>query len=261
MRALKIAATGMDAQQTRVEVISNNLANMNTTAYQARRAEFSDLHYQQVAAPGSITSETGTVLPTGIQLGTGVRTAAVHMRIEQGAVAETGAELDLAVEGSGYFEIELPSGDAAYTRDGSFARNNDGEIVTSEGYEVAGGITIPEDARRVQINADGEVFAFFDGQVDGQQIGQIDLVTFINEKGLEAIGDNLFRETTASGAPNSGGPGEDGRGTLRQGFLETSSVDVVAEITDLIQAQRGYELNARVVSAADEILAATVQIR
>lgn len=261
MRALKIAATGMEAQQTRVEVISNNIANMSTTAYQPRRAEFSDLHYQQAEAAGSITASTGTLLATGVQLGLGVRTSAVHMMLGQGAATQTGGELDLYIEGRGWFEVELPGGDTAYTRDGSFTRSAEGLIVTPDGFPLGGGITIPEDARQIDVNGDGEVYAIFDDQIDGQLIGALNLATFPNEKGLEALGGNLFRETAASGAGDLGAPGENGRGTIRQGFLEASSVDVVAEITDLIQAQRGYELNARVVSAADEILAATVQIR
>ena len=261
MRALKIAATGMDAQQTRVEVISNNIANMSTTAYQPRRAEFADLHYQQKEAAGTISSNTGTVLPTGVQLGLGVRMAAVNMQIGQGAVAETGGQLDLAIEGRGWYEVALPSGDTGYTRDGSFKRSSDGEMVTSAGYIVAGGIPIPEDARLIEVNGDGEVFGFFDGEPEGQLLGVISLITFANEKGLEAIGGNLFVETAASGAPTVGDPGVDGRGRILQGFLEASSVDVVSEITDLIEAQRGYEMNSKVVTAADQMLSATTQIR
>lgn len=261
MRALKIAATGMDAQQTRVEVISNNIANMSTTAYQSRRAEFADLHYQQKEAAGAISSTSGTILPTGVQLGLGVRMAAVNMLIEQGALNETGGDLDLAIEGKGWFEVELPSGQAAFTRDGSFKRSNDGQIVTSAGYVVGGGITLPDDARLIEVNGDGELFAFFEGEPEGQSLGVMNLVTFANDKGLEAIGGNLFTETAASGNPVIGAPGEDGRGRILQGFLESSSVDVVAEITDLIEAQRGYEMNSKVVTAADQMLSATTQIR
>ncbi|MBA3326107.1 MAG: flagellar basal-body rod protein FlgG [Rhodobacteraceae bacterium] len=261
MRALNIAATGMAAQQMRVEVISNNLANMNTTAYNARRADFADLHYQQVARPGTITSAEGTVLPAGVQLGLGVRAAAVSMQIEQGALSETGGSLDLAIEGQGYLEITLPSGEPAYTRDGALKRNGDGLIVNSEGFAVVPDITVPEDAREITINADGEVYAYFDGEVEAQLLGQFGLATFTNEKGLEAMGANLYRETEASGAPNVGNAGEDGRGTFRQGYLENSSVDAVREITGLIEAQRGYELNAKVITAADQMLAATTQIR
>ena len=261
MRALRIAATGMEAQQMRVEVISNNLANMNTTAYNARRAEFADLHYQQLARPGTVNASDGSVLPTGVQLGLGVRAAAVSMDVSQGAVEATGGELDLAIEGAGYIEVTLPSGQAAYTRDGALKRTGEGVLVTSEGFELAAGITIPDDARQISINAQGEVFAYFVDQVAPQQLGQINLVSFANQKGLEAIGGNLYLETGASGAPTAGEPGVDGRGTFRQGFLEESSVDPVRQITELIEAQRGYELNAKVITAADQMLGATSQIR
>ncbi len=261
MRALNIAATGMSAQNTRVEVISHNLANMSTTAYNARRAEFSDLHYQQIERPGTITSAEGTVLPAGVQLGLGVRPSAVSMLVEQGALTETNGALDIAVEGQGYFEITMPNGEIVYTRDGALKRDGDGLVVTSDGFAVSPEITIPEDAREVTINPDGEVYAYFNDQVDGQLLGQFTLTTFANEKGLEALGSNLYRETEASGAPNVGDAGEDGRGVFRQGYLESSSVDAVREITDLIEAQRGYELNAKVITAADQMLAATTQIR
>jgi flagellar basal-body rod protein FlgG len=261
MRALNIAATGMAAQQTRVEVISHNLANMNTTAYNARRAEFADLHYQQIERPGTINSADGTVLPAGVQLGLGVRAAAVSMQVAQGSLAETGGTLDLAIEGHGYLEITLPSGDPAYTRDGALKRTGEGLIVTSDGFPVAPEITIPEDARDISINASGEVYAYFDGEVEAQLLGQFSLATFTNEKGLEALGSNLYRETEASGVPNVGDAAEDGRGIFRQGYLENSSVDAVREITGLIEAQRGYELNAKVITAADQMLAATVQVR
>ncbi len=261
MRALDIAATGMQAQQTRVETISNNLANMSTTAYAPRRAEFADLHYQQVRQPGAVNAADGTVLPTGVQLGLGVRTAAVSMEVTQGSLRATDAELDIAIEGNGWLEIELPNGTSGYTRDGGLKRNGEGQVVTSEGFPVVPGITIPEDARTITINADGEVVAFFDDQPAGEVLGRLTLATFVNEKGLEAIGGNLFRETAASGPPNIGDAGVDGRGTFRQGFLEESGVDAVREITELIEAQRGYEMNAKVITAADQMLGATVQIR
>lgn len=261
MRALNIAATGMAAQQTRVEVISNNIANMSTTAYSGRRAEFSDLMYQQVQRAGSISSSTGTELPAGVQIGLGVRTAAISTDVAQGSLDETGGDLDLAIEGRGYFEVELPSGDSAYTRDGGFKLTGDGLVVTSDGYPLIPEITVPEDATDLDINASGEIYAFFDNDPVPQLLGQITLATFVNEKGLEAIGSNLFRETSASGSPQVGDPSIDGRGTIRQGYLEQSSVDVVEEITELIEAQRGYELNSKVISAADQMLSATSQIR
>ena len=261
MRALTIAATGMSAQQTRVEVISNNLANMSTTGYNARRAEFADLHYQQAARPGTINATDGTVLPTGVQLGLGVRPTSVSMTVAQGSSSATGGELDLAIEGNGYLEVTLPSGASAYTRDGGLKRSADGLIVTSDGYAVVPNITIPEDARSISINSDGEVYAYFIDTTDPELLGQFTLAGFSNTKGLEAIGSNLFLESPASGAPFTASPGADGLGTVRQGYLEESSVDPVREITELIEAQRGYELNAKVISAADQILGSTVQIR
>jgi len=261
MRALEIAAAGMSAQQTRVEVISNNLANMSTTGYNARRAEFADLHYQQLARPGSINASDGTQLPTGIQLGLGVRPSSVSVMLEQGSIALTGGDLDMAIEGNGYFEVTLPNGNSGYTRDGGLKRTGDGLIVTSDGYPVAPDITIPRDARSISINADGEVYAYFNDQVEPQQLGQFTLASFTNPKGLEAIGSNLFLETPASGPSVVTTPGRDGVGILRQGYLEESSVDPVKEVTDLIKAQRGYELNSKVISAADQMLSATVQLR
>ena len=261
MRALKIAATGMLAQQMRVETISNNLANMNTTAYNARKAEFADLHYQQMARPGTINAADGTVLPTGVQLGLGVRPAAVSMMVEQGSLAQTGGELDLAIEGSGYLEVTLPSGQSAYTRDGGLKMTGDGQVVTSDGYVVVPDITIPDDALRISINADGEVYAYFTNQIEPELLGQFTLANFTNQKGLQAIGSNLYLETEASGPATVSVPGEDGLGTVRQGYLENSSVDAVREITELIEAQRGYELNSKVISAADQMLAATTQVR
>lgn len=261
MRALSIAATGMDAQQTRVETISNNLANMNTTAFAARRAEFADLHYQIVKSAGASSASTGELVPEGVQLGLGVRTATISLDMTQGTLKNTAGDLDLAIEGKGYFEITLPSGERAFTRDGAFKRSAEGLIVNGEGFPVAGDITIPENARSITINAEGEVFAQFDGQAASQQIGTIGLVTFTNEKGLEPLGGNLFRQTEASGEPLLGQAGQDGRGFMRQGFLEESNVDVVQQIAELIEAQRGYELNSKVISAADQMMGATTQIR
>jgi flagellar basal-body rod protein FlgG len=256
-----IAATGMSAQQMRVEVISNNLANMNTTGYNPRRADFADLHYQQVTRAGTISASDGSVVPAGVQLGLGVRPAAVSVNIAQGSLSQTGGDLDIAIEGEGYLEVELPSGQSAYTRDGALNRTGDGLIVTADGYTVAPGITVPDDARSISINAQGEVYAYFGDRVEAELLGQFNLVDFSNPRGLEAMGANLFLETAASGAPIVGQPGEDGLGTLRQGYLEDSSVDAVREITDLIEAQRGYELNAKVITAADQMLGATTQIR
>ena len=261
MNALQIAASGMSAQQMRVDVVSNNLANMSTTGYNARRADFSDLTYQQLARPGSVTAADGTVLPTGVQIGLGVRPSSVSVVLAQGSLTQTGGDLDVALEGKGYLEVTLPSGLSAYTRDGALKRTGDGLIVTSDGYQVAPGITIPSDARSLTINAEGEVYAYFNDQVAPQLLGQFNLAGFTNEKGLEAMGSNLFLETAASGSAQVGAPGQTGLATLRQGYLEESSVDAVREVTELIKAQRGYELNAKVITAADQMLSATTQVR
>ena len=261
MNALRIAATGMAAQQTRVDVISNNIANMSTTAYQPRIAEFADLIYLQHLSPGAVSSQTGNIVPAGIQMGMGVRASTVSMEIVQGGLSQTNGDLDLAIEGRGYFEITLPSGDPAYTRDGKFFQNAEGLVVNSDGYPLADNITIPQDARRITISLDGTVTAYFDNVAAGQQLGNITMTAFVNPKGLEAIGGNLFRETAGSGAAIVGEPGTEGIGTMRQGYLEDSGVDVVEEISELIEAQRGYELNSKVISAADEMYSATTRIR
>ena len=261
MNALQIAASGMSAQQMRVDVVAHNLANMSTTGYNARRADFADLHYQQLAKPGTVSAQDGSVLPTGIQMGLGVRPSAVSIVLGQGTLLQTSNDLDVAIEGRGYIEVTLPSGGTGYTRDGSLKLTGEGLIVTADGFEVAPGLTIPADARSVSINADGEVYAFFNGQVSSQLLGQIGLVGFTNEKGLEAMGSNLYLESPASGPPSVGTPGLDGLGTLRQGYLEESTVDPVREVSELIKAQRGYELNAKVITAADQMLSATSQIR
>ena len=261
MQALKIAATGMSAQQMRVTTISNNLANMSTTGYNARRAEFADLHYQQLTRAGTINAADGTVVPTGVQLGLGVRPASVTVNLAQGALSMTGGDLDVAIEGQGYLEVTLPSGATAYTRDGALKRTGDGLIVTSDGFPVSPNITIPADARSISMNNDGEIYAYFNDRIQPELLGQLDLAGFTNPKGLEAIGSNLFQETGASGPPILGTPGEDGLGMVRQGYLEDSSVDAVREVTELIEAQRGYEMNAKVITAADQMLGATTQIR
>lgn len=261
MKALHIAATGMAAQQMRVDTVSNNLANMSTTGFNSRRVDFVDLAYQQLSAPGQISASDGTIVPTGIQLGLGVRSSGVSTILSQGALAQTGGDLDLAIEGRGYIEVTLPGGGSAYTRDGALKRSADGLIVTSEGFQVAPGITIPIDARSISISPEGEVFAYFADRTEAEALGLISLASFSNEKGLEAIGSNMFRETAASGQATQGRPGQDGMGVLRQGYLEESSVDAIREVTELIKAQRGYELNAKVITAADQILAATTQVR
>jgi len=261
MKALQIAATGMAAQQMKVDVVSNNLANMSTTGYNPRRADFADLHYQQMARPGSVTATDGSMLPTGVQIGLGVRPASVSVVLGQGSLDPSGGDLDVAIDGNGYLEVALPSGQTAYTRDGALKRSADGLIVTSDGFTVVPGITIPSDARGLTISPSGEVWADFADRVDPELLGQLNLSSFSNEKGLEAIGSNLFVESPASGPAFSAAPGEDGLGMLRHKYLEGSTVDAVREVTELIKAQRGYELNAKVITAADQMLSATTQVR
>lgn len=261
MKALHIAATGMSAQQMKVDVVSNNLANMSTTGYNARRADFADLHYQQLARPGSISAQDGRLLPTGVQVGLGVRPSSVSVILAQGSLTQTSGDLDVAIEGAGYLEVVLPSGASAYTRDGGLKRTGDGLIVSSDGHVVQPEVTIPAEARSIAINAEGEVWAYYADRIEPEILGQFTLAKFNNAKGLEAIGSNLYLETEASGAPMIGDPGTDGLGTLRQGYLEESSVDAVREVTELIKAQRGYELNAKVITAVDQMLSATTQVR
>lgn len=261
MRSLHIAATGMLAQQTNVEVISNNLANLNTTGFKRRRAEFQDLIYQNLRRVGSQSADTGSVLPSGAQVGLGVRTAAIYRIAEQGNLQQTGNRFDVAIRGNGFFQVQLPSGEIAYSRDGTFALSPEGVIVTAEGFVVQPGITIPAAARDVTINASGEVLASIDGQVAPQNVGQIQTAIFANEGGLEAMGENLFRATAASGQPQVAAPGQPGHGQTLQGFVETSNVNVVAEITSLITAQRAYEMNSRVITASDEMLSTLSRMR
>jgi len=261
MRSLHTAATGMQAQQNNVEVISNNIANLSTTGYKRRRAEFQDLVYQNLRRTGSQSADTGTVLPSGAQIGLGVRTAAVYRISEQGNLQQTENRFDLAIRGNGYFQIQLPSGETAYTRDGTFGLSAEGTIVTAEGFIVNPGITIPANARDVTINANGEVLAKIDGQTQPQNVGQIQLAIFANEGGLEAVGDNMFLATPASGEAQQGSPGAVGYGQTMQGFIETSNVNVVQEITALITAQRAYEMNSRVITASDEMLSTLTRLR
>ena len=262
MRSLNIGATGMLAQQTNVDVISNNIANMNTTAYTKRRAEFNDLIYQNVVRPGAASTSSQTIVPSGIQLGLGVRTAAVYRITDGGGLTKTDNDLDLAIRGRGYFQIELPEGKGtAYTRDGAFQRNGDGVIVTHEGYTVLPEITIPEDAVEVYVNNSGEVWVKQDGETDEINVGQLELATFVNEAGLEAIGDNMFTETEASGAPVVDNPDAEGFGSILQGYLVTSNVNAVSEITELVSAQRAYELNSKIISTSDQMLSTINQLK
>lgn len=261
MRSLDIGATGMMAQQMNVDTISNNIANMTTTGFKRQRAAFLDLIYQNIDRPGSTSSDAGTTVPSGIQMGLGVRTGAVYRMVGQGAIQITENPLDLALTGEGYFQIQMPNGDTAYTRDGTFQLNENGELVTVQGYAVDPGITIPDDAIDIDINENGEVLVSVQGQVALQNVGQLQLATFVNPVGLEAVGDNLFLETEASGAPTTGNPGEDQFATIRQGALEQSNVNVVEEITRLISAQRAYEMNSNVISTSDEMMQTVGQLR
>ena len=261
MQSLSIAATGMMAQQMNVDVISHNIANMSTTGYKRQRAEFQDLLYQNLQRVGTNSSDSGTVVPSGIQVGLGVRTGSIYRVTSQGNMENTEKPLDLAIQGRGYFQIDLPSGGQAYTRAGALSLSPNGQIVTSDGYVVAPGITIPTDALDITINSQGQVQATLPNTTAPQLVGQLELVTFQNDAGLDAIGDNLFLESAASGTGTSGIPGADGVGTLLQGFLETSNVNAVSEITSLISAQRAYEMNAKVISTSDEMMSVTSNLR
>ncbi len=261
MRALSIAASGMQAQQLNVDVISHNIANMNTTGYKRQRAEFQDMLYQNLERPGATSSASGAILPLGIQIGVGVQADAVGRVTEQGNITQSGNAYDLAINGRGFLQVTMPSGQIGYTRAGNLAVNADGVVVTADGYALEPSITIPAEASAVQITRDGIVEVTLTGQTAPQQVGQIEIASFINPAGLEAIGDNLFLETPASGSPNVATPGSPGFGTLMQGFLELSNVNAVEEISALIVAQRAYEMNARVITAADEMLQATTQLR
>jgi flagellar basal-body rod protein FlgG len=261
MSALSIAATGMMAQQLNVEVISNNIANMNTTGFKRQRAEFADLLYQNQERPGASTSSSGTVAPMGIQVGVGVKSGAVGRITEQGNIVQSGNPYDLAISGRGYFQVTLPSGETAYTRAGNFAVDANGALVTADGYQISPNITVPQGSTSVSVSKDGLVEATVAGQTTPTQAGQLELATFINPAGLEAQGDNLFKETAASGAPTAATPGSAGVGTLMQGYLETSNVNAVEEISALIVAQRAYEMNAKVITASDEMLQTTTQLR
>ncbi|WP_448203205.1 flagellar basal-body rod protein FlgG [Azospirillum sp. sgz302134] len=261
MRSLAIGATGMIAQQLNVETISNNIANSTTTGFKKQRAEFQDLLYQNFRRIGSTSSDAGTIVPTGVQVGAGVRVAAVARVLEQGNLTVTDNKLDLAVNGSGYFQVTLPSGDTAYTRAGNFKLSPEGIIVTADGYPLQPNITVPAEAVDVAINPSGEVLVKLDGQVQPQNAGQIQLATFANAAGLEAIGDNLFLQTPSSGQSVTGNPGAPGFGRVTQGALETSNVNIVQEITTLISAQRAYEMNSKIIKTTDEMMQQATQMR
>lgn len=261
MKALSTAATGMMAQQRNVEVIANNIANMNTTGFKRSRAEFQDLLYQNISRVGANSSDAGTVVPSGVQIGVGVRTAGVYRITDQGALQQTGNDYDIAINGKGLFQITMPDGSIAYTRAGSFQLDPTGQLVNTEGFLLEPAISIPNEAIDVSINAQGEVQAILAGQTAPSSVGQITIAKFPNEAGLESIGGNLMLETQASGAPNVGTPASTGFGQLLQGALENSNVNAVSEITNLITAQRGYELNSKVIKTADEMLSSANRMR
>jgi flagellar basal-body rod protein FlgG len=260
MRALRTATTGMAAQQMNVEVISNNIANMNTIGFKKQRAEFQDLVYQNVERMGAQSSDSGTVVPTGIQIGSGVKTGSVYRIMEQGSATLTGNDYDLDIQGKGYFQVLLPSGETAYTRAGNFSLDDQGRLVTQDGYLVQPNISIPQGATNVTISKDGQVQVTTQGSTQTTNVGQLQIATFANEAGLDAQGDNLFLESAASGAPNVSTPGVDGSGTLLQHYTESSNVDAVSEITALIVAQRAYEMNSKVITTADSMLQTTSQL-
>jgi flagellar basal-body rod protein FlgG len=261
MQALRTAATGMAAQQLNVEVISNNIANMNTIAFKKQRAEFEDLLYQTIQQPGAQSSDQGNIVPTGIQVGVGVQAGTVYRIQTQGTPTQTGNPYDLAINGRGYFQVLMPDGTTSYTRAGNFTINDQGQLVTQDGYLVQPAITIPNNATGVTISEAGQVQVTTPGSATPSVVGQLELATFLNEGGLQAQGSNLYTETAASGPPTVGLPDQQGVGKIMQGYTESSNVDPVSEITNLIVAQRAYEMNSKVVSTADNMLQTTNQMK
>ena|SRR5579863_791085 len=261
MQALRTAATGMAAQQMNVEVISNNIANMNTVGFKKQRAEFQDLLYQTLVQAGAQSSDQGNVVPTGVQIGAGVRAGSVYRITTQGSLTQTGNTFDLAINGRGFFQVLMPDGSTAYTRAGNFSVNDQGQICTTDGYLVQPTIAVPQTATQVTISQSGQVEATVPGSTTPQVVGQLTLATFMNEGGLDAQGNNLFLETAASGAAVTGNPGSPGFGKVQQGYTEASNVDPVSEITALIVAQRAYEMNSKVVTTADQMLQAASNVK
>ena len=261
MQALYIASTGMAAQERNVEIISNNIANMRTTGYKRQRAEFQDLLYQEYLRSGTQTSDSGTVAPVGIEVGSGVKTAGTPRIMSQGTVSQTEGDLDVAIQGEGFFGVQLPDGRIGYTRDGSLQRDGTGQLVNVDGYQVEPGITIPDNANNIQISSDGTVQAYIGTATSPTTLGQLQLYRFVNPEGLESIGDNNFVETAASGAPQAGVPNSNGMGNVLQGYLEEANVNPVTDIADLIAAQRAYEMNSRVISGVDDMMSSISQMR
>jgi flagellar basal-body rod protein FlgG len=259
MRSLWISKTGMEAQQTQLDTISNNLANVSTNGYKRAHAVFEDLMYQNLRQAGANSSEQ-TTLPTGLQAGLGTRAVATARNFSQGGLQQSSNLLDVAVRGSGFFEIQLPDGTNGYTRDGAFQVNAQGQLVTNNGYAVQPGITIPANAQSVTIGNDGTVSVTLPGQALPQSVGQLQIASFINPAGLEPKGGNIYAETAASGTPNAGTPGQNGLGSLQQGFVETSNVNVVEELVQMIQTQRAYELNSKAIQTSDQMLQKLAQL-
>lgn len=259
LRSLYIAKTGLDSQQTQVDVISNNLSNVSTNGFKKQRAVFEDLIYQTLRQPGASSSQQ-SIVPSGLQLGTGSKTVATVRNFTQGNLSQTGNSLDVAVNGNGFFQIAMPDGTTSYTRDGSFQLDAQGQLVNSNGLVVQPPITIPQNADSVTIASDGTVTVQIRGQAAAQQLGQLQLATFVNAGGLQALGGNLFAETAASGAPTLATPGQNGAGNLSQGMVETSNVNVVEELVNLIAAQRAYEINSKAVTTSDQMLAKLSQL-
>lgn len=260
MRALNIAATGLSVQQLNIDVISNNVANLSTTGFKQQRATFQDLIYDTQRRVGTSSSVAETIIPTGLQLGLGVNTGSTNRVTSQGPLANTGNSFDVAIQGEGYFIVRLPDGTETYTRDGTFGLNGNGDLVTQDGYEISPAITIPPQSIDVTINSEGQVIVTEDDTLQAIEVGQLDIAIFVNEAGLQAIGGNLFAETESSGPPLLGFAGDQSYGNIQQGFLEQSNVDSVLEITQLVSAQRNYELCSRIVTTADEMLQTLNQI-
>ena len=261
MKALGIAATGMLAQQTNVDVIANNIANANTTGFKSGRAAFQDLIYQSMHQEGALTSTEGTSRPVGMNVGLGVQSAGVIRLNTQGGLSQTENQLDLAIEGLGFFVVNRPDGTQAYTRAGSFQLSAEGQIVTLDGYEIDPGVNVPDNTRQIEINQEGVVMAYVDSDPAPVELGQLTMATFLNEAGMKPIGNNMLEETTASGEPTLVNPGEPGVGIIRQGYLENSNVNIIQQITDLISAQRAYEMNSKAIETADAMLSTANQIK
>lgn len=259
LKSLYIAATGMEAQQTNLDVISNNLANVGTNGFKKGRAVFSDLLYQTVRQPGAYSSQQ-TQLPSGLQLGTGVRTLSTEKIFTQGNLQQTGNSKDIAIQGDGFFQVQMPDGTTAYTRDGAFQVDNNGQLVTASGYPVQPSVTIPPNALTLTVSADGVVSVTQPGSATNVQVGNLQLATFINNAGLQSLGNNLYAETSSSGSPNVTVPGTNGAGTLNQSYVETSNVNVVEELVNMITAQRAYELNSKAITTSDQMLQRLTQM-